>query len=105
MRKLWHEIWEEVEDGMVLHGCCMAGPRGDGFRRTLAHGARLLATFEASSHLEAMTYYNRYLGREEYTSDLEWDHQPYPEEWFMEQFAGQGPSVSEGAAVSQKFDS
>jgi len=25
--ELVHEIWEEVNDGMVLHTCCLAGKR------------------------------------------------------------------------------
>jgi hypothetical protein len=79
MSKLVHEVWEEVEDGMVLHTFCLSGPRGENCRRTLAPGARLLATFEASSHFEAMTIYNRILGREPYTTDEPWDYQPYPE--------------------------
>jgi hypothetical protein len=70
---------------MVLHTCCLVGPMGDGCRRTLSSNARLLTTFEAGSHFEAMTIYNRYLGRETYTSDQAWDHRPYPEEWRMTQ--------------------
>jgi len=70
---------------MVLHTCCLAGPRGDGCRRTLAPGARLLATFEAGSHFDAMTAYHCYLGREPYTTDQPWDYQAYPAEWLAEQ--------------------
>jgi hypothetical protein len=86
MRKLVHEVWEEIgEDGMVLHRCCLAGPGGEGCRRTLAAGARLLLTYEAGSHFEAMTIYNRFLGREPYSTDQPWDYEPYPEEWYREQ--------------------
>ncbi|MBX9627876.1 MAG: hypothetical protein K2X82_29020 [Gemmataceae bacterium] len=85
MASLVHEVWEESVDGMVLHTCCRAGPRGDGCRSFLAPGARLLATFEAGSHFEAMAIYHRLLGREAYTSDYETDHEPYPEEWLEEQ--------------------
>lgn len=80
MSKLVHEVWEEVRDGMVLHRCCLAGPGGDGCRRTLAPNARLLTTLEASSHFEAMTEYNRFLGREAYTTNEPWDYQPYPKD-------------------------
>ena len=85
MSKLLHEVWEEIDGGMVLHTCCMAGPRGEGCRRLLALGCRLLTTFEASSHFEAMTVYHCYLSREAYTTAQAWDHQPYPDEWLAEQ--------------------
>ena len=51
----------------------------------LAANASLLTTFEAGSHFEAMTFYNRYLGHKKYITDQEWDCQPYPEEWVREQ--------------------
>ncbi len=79
------EVWEEVSDGMVLHGCCYAGSLGDDYRRKLEPGARLLTTFEAGSHFEAMTIYNRYLNRGPYTTHEPWDYQPYPDEWLAEQ--------------------
>lgn len=37
-------------------------------------------TFEAGSHYEAMTIYYRHMGWSEYTTDQEWDFQPYPVE-------------------------
>ena len=88
MSKLVHEVWEEISGGMVLHTCCLSGPRGEGCRRTLALGCRLLITFEAGSHFEAMTAYHRYLDREAYTTDQVWDHQLYPAEWVAEQHFG-----------------
>jgi hypothetical protein len=88
MRKLVHEIWEEISDaGMVLHTCCLAGPRGEACRRILAANARLLTTFEAGTHVEAMRFYNNFLGREKYATDEAADHEPYPDEWFREQEA------------------
>ena len=86
MPNLVHEIWEEVEpSGMVLHTCCLSGPRGEACRGALAPAARLLTTFEAGSHFEAMTTYNHYLGREKYITDQVWDYQPYPDKWLREQ--------------------
>src|SRR5262245_38884134 len=85
MAVLVHEVWETVSDGMVLHACCLAGPLGDGCRRNLEPGARLLTTFEAGSHFDALTFYNRYLGREAYTTNEPWDYKPYPDEWLAEQ--------------------
>jgi hypothetical protein len=85
MAVLVHEVWEEVSGGMVLHGCCLADPLGADFRQHLEAGARLLTTFEAGSHFEAMTIYYRYLGRGAYTTHEPWDYQPYPDEWLTEQ--------------------
>ena len=85
MAALVQEIWEHDCDGMVLHACCLARPRGDGCRGFLETNARLLTTFEAGSHFEAMTTFNHYLGRETYTTREPWDHEPYPDEWLAEQ--------------------
>ncbi len=71
-----HEIWED-EDGP---GCCLAGPAGDGFRGLIGPEARLIHTFWAGSHHEAMTTYSRLLGREAYTTDQPSDFEPYPED-------------------------
>jgi hypothetical protein len=81
---LVHETWEE-EDGVVT--VCLAGPDGDGARDQLAKGARLVRTFEAGSHFEAMTLHNAALKREPYSSNEPWDFQPYPAEWFERQQA------------------
>jgi hypothetical protein len=82
MAILVHEVWRQVSDsGMVLHTCCLAGTIGERCRRTLSRNAQLLTTFEAGSHFEAMTIYNRFLGRERYTTNQSWDYEPYPAEW------------------------
>ena len=82
MADLLHEIWVDAgESGVEMEGCCLAGPDGDAFRRRLQPSARLLRTFEAGSHFEAMSTYHRLLGREPYVSDLAQDHAPYPDEW------------------------
>jgi len=78
-------VWEEINNGMLLHTCCLCGPRGDACRRTLTPGGRLLTRFEAGSHFEAMTIYHRLLGREMYASQQASDHEPYPDEWLAEQ--------------------
>jgi hypothetical protein len=75
---------------MVLHTCCLAGPQGDDCRHTLAPNARLLTSFEAGSHFEAMTIYHRGLGREPYSTNEAWDYEPYPEDWLVEQQGGPG---------------
>ena len=82
---LVHEVWERVEDGTALTGVCDAGPRGDGCRASFGPGARLLTTFTSCSHFEALTIYYRYMDWGVYTTDQEWDREPYPAEWVAEQ--------------------
>ncbi len=83
-RKLIHEVWEDLGDeGESMAGVCLAGPMGDGFRRLLSLKAKLLTKFEAGSHFEAMTTYYKLMGWGEYSTDQQWDLQPYPEEWFQ----------------------
>jgi hypothetical protein len=65
MRKL-HEIWVDKDE---LPGCCLAGQESEGFRKELSQPAKKIHEFYANSHLEAMTYYYRYMGYGEYTSD------------------------------------
>ncbi len=79
---LLHEVWEEPdESGQTLEALCLAGPDGDAFRATLSESARLVATFEATSHVEAMTKYYSMYGRSEYVTAHPTDHDPYPNEW------------------------
>ena len=85
-RKLIHEVWEDREDGgQWLSSICLAGPRGADFRASQSKNARLIARIEAVSHFEAMKEYHRLIAREPYTTDQEWDRQPYPADWFDEQ--------------------
>jgi len=81
MTALVHEIWESAEDGMVLHTCCLAGKLGAACRETLPSSSRLLTTFVAACHFEAMMIYNEFLGREPYTTDQPDDYRTYPAEW------------------------
>jgi hypothetical protein len=86
MATLLHEMWEEPDgEGGWLEGLCLAGPDGDGFRKLLAPGSRCVRTFEAGSHFEAMTIYNRILGRAPYTTTFEQDYAPYPDDWAVRQ--------------------
>jgi hypothetical protein len=83
MAILRHEVWVGA-DG--LPGCCLAGPDGEAARRLFAEGgAKLVWTFEACSHFDAMVKYHQYLGREPYTTEYAQDHEPYPDEWFKAQ--------------------
>ena len=84
--KLLHEIWEDFDgDGSSLPSCCLAGPDGDSCRKMLSPKAHMVHVFEASSHHEAMTVYNKFLGREPYQTDQSSDFEPYPSEWAARQ--------------------
>lgn len=52
---------------------------------TLGEYAVLVATFEASSHVEAMTNYYFMYDRGEYVSGHQCDYDPYPDEWLTRQ--------------------
>lgn len=79
MASLLHEVWEEPDENWrMLEALCLAGPDRDAFRATLAESARLVGTFKAASHIEAMTkYYSMYF-RGEYVASLPTDYDPYP---------------------------
>jgi hypothetical protein len=82
MVTLVHEVWEEPDaSGQMLPSVCLAGSHGDSFRALLKPGSRLVATFTASSHFDAMTKYHAMYGWNPYTTDQAWDYEPYPEEW------------------------
>lgn len=78
MAALKHEVWRDAK-GLPM--CCLAGPDGEDARRLNGEGATLVWTFEASSHFDAMTAYYRFLDRGAYTTNIENDHEPYPEAW------------------------
>ena len=85
-RKLLLEVWEDFSDsGAYSPMLCCAGRRGEAARGLLGPKARLLATIEAGSHFEAMTIYNRYLGREPYRTDQPSDYDAYPDNWLEKQ--------------------
>jgi hypothetical protein len=89
MAILVHEVWVvEDENGQLLESCVLAGPMGDDARRMLGPGAKLHMTFEAGSHSEAMTTYNRILNRGAYEASHERDSQPYSDEWLEVQLNG-----------------
>lgn len=87
MAVLKHEIWI-CGDGRP--GCCLAGPAGDEARKLFAEDgpAKLVRTFEAGSHYDAMSKFHKYLGREPYATDHAADFEPYPEEWLQLQKGG-----------------
>lgn len=81
---LVHEMWEKA-DGLTM--VCLAGPDGEGARLLLGPGARLVWTFEAGSHVEAMSLYYARKGWGEYTTVYARDREPYPSEWIRRQTA------------------
>jgi hypothetical protein len=79
--KLRHELWEEYG----LKTFCLAGPDGDDARKLLGPTTKLIWTaVDAASHFEAMTEYYKFMNWGEYTTDQEWDRQPYPDKWDYE---------------------
>ena len=75
---LRHEPWDEGENGLTF---CLAGPMGNGARDIFGAAGRLVWEVEAGSHFEAMTLYWEHMGWGSYTTDQDWDHQPYTSEW------------------------
>jgi len=83
--KLKHELWKDIGgDEHSEYTFCLANQHGDGARKRLSPHAKLIWTVEADSHFEAMTAYYQFMGWGTYTTDQEWDMQPYPEEWSQE---------------------
>jgi hypothetical protein len=74
MEGLLHEIWKEP-DGTT--GCFLEGERSNEARSLLEKGSRLIHTFYAKSHFEAMTIYYKYMGWGDYKTSFEIDKQPY----------------------------
>lgn len=84
MKKLKHELWKDIGgEEFSEYTFRLVGPRGEGAKNLLSSEAKLIWTVEAFSHFEAMTAYYEFMEWGEYTSDLEWDMKPYPEEWFQ----------------------
>jgi hypothetical protein len=95
MALLIHEVWEQPDgSGQTLPGLCLAGPDGDGFRSLLEQGSRLVTTFEASSHFEAMFMYYELVGYGEYVNEEAWSHQPYGNEEAVRQKTGTRPNAA-----------
>lgn len=71
-----HEVWEDDEGKTML---CFADKSGDESRNLLEPGSKLIHTFLASSHYEAMTIYYKYMNWGVYTTEYEIDKEPYEE--------------------------
>lgn len=76
-----HELWKDIGgEEYSYYTFCLVRPQGDGARKLLSPQAELIWTVEANSHFEVMTAYYKFMGWGEYTTDQEWDMQPYPQE-------------------------
>ncbi|MDO1445663.1 hypothetical protein Q0590_05350 [Rhodocytophaga aerolata] len=69
-----HEIWEDHKGLTTL---CLADERGNDCRKLLESGSKLIHTFYASSHYDAMTIYYKFMGWGTYTTEFEMDKEPY----------------------------
>lgn len=78
MASFIHELWEDPEG---LDTFVLSGPSGNKARAPLSEGSRLVWSVEAGSHYEAMTKYYAFRGWGSYTTEHEWDHQPYPDDF------------------------
>jgi hypothetical protein len=82
MTKLKHELWKDIGGEQYSeYTFCLAGKQGQAARGQLSPRAQLIWTVEAASHFEAMTAYYLFMNWGEYTTDQEWDMNPYPKEW------------------------
>ncbi len=74
-----HDVWVDEEGLTTL---CYAGNLGGESRSTLQGGERLLYSFFANSHYEAMTKYYQFMKWGVYVSEFEEDKLPYNQhEW------------------------
>ena len=72
-----HELWSNEDE---LDTFCLAGEHGDGARKLLELGSRLIWTCEAESSFEAMTKYYGFRDWGVYTTDYpEFDKKTYKE--------------------------
>lgn len=69
-----HEVWADPEGLTTL---CLADERGDDCRKLLEPESKLIHSFYAESHYEAMTIYYKFMDWGKYTSEFEIDKQPY----------------------------
>lgn len=74
MKLFEHEIWEDSEGLTTL---CLADERGNDCRKLLDLDNKLIHTFYAKSHYDAMTIYYEFMDWGTYTTTFEMDKEPY----------------------------
>ena len=72
--KTKHEVWEDPEG---LTSLCLSDSRGNDCRNMLEPNSKLIHTFYAESHYEAMTIYYKFMDWGIYTTEYEVDKLPY----------------------------
>lgn len=69
-----HEVWQD-ETG--LSELCFSGPKGDGQRKLMERGKKIVYEFYAASYFEAMNEYYRFMDWGEWETCYEEDKKPY----------------------------
>ena len=76
MATLKHEVWTD-KDGLTT--LCLADERGNGCRQQMDNDSKIIHTFYAESHFEAMKLYYELMGWGEYQTSFASDKMPYDE--------------------------
>jgi hypothetical protein len=69
-----HEVWKDKDELTTL---CLADESGNDSRKLLEPESKLIHSFYAESHYEAMTIYYKYMNWGIYTTEFEIDKEPY----------------------------
>ena len=69
-----HEVWIDPEGLSTL---CLSDEKGNDCRKSLEPGSKLIHTFYAVSHFEAMNIYYKFMGWGPYETVFEIDKEPY----------------------------
>lgn len=74
MAKIKHDIWQDPEG---LTSLCFSGVMGMECRRLLEPNSKIIHSFYADSHYEAMIKYYEFMGWGKYETEFETDKLPY----------------------------
>lgn len=74
MKGIKHDVWIDDEGKTCL---CYAGNLGEESRSVLEKGSKIIHSFYADSHFDAMTKYYRLMDWGIYTTEFEIDKEPY----------------------------
>ena len=74
MTKIKHDIWVNLEGLSML---CFSGDLGNESRELLEPNSKIIHSFFAESHFEAMTIYYHYMDLGSYESEFEIDKIQY----------------------------
>ena len=79
MTSIKHDIWQDNEG---LTSLCFSGDLGEESRSLLEPGSKIIYSFYADSHFDAMTKYYEFMKWGIYETEFEIDKQPYNLEIF-----------------------